>query len=124
MINWDRVIELRDEIGAEDFGEVVELFLEEVEQVIDKLRDHPDLGTLGEDLHFLKGSALNLGFRSFSILCQGGETAAAAGTADTVDVAAILANYSASKQEFQSLLDAKTKSCGALEQPQNLQSSA
>jgi hypothetical protein len=30
MIDWDRVQELRDEIGAEAFGEVVELFLEEV----------------------------------------------------------------------------------------------
>lgn len=42
MINWKRVNELRDEIGPEDFAEVVELFLEEVEQVIDKLREAPD----------------------------------------------------------------------------------
>ena len=30
MIDWPRVKELKDEIGAEDFGEVVDLFLEEV----------------------------------------------------------------------------------------------
>ena len=29
MIDWARVSELRDEVGAEDFDEVVELFLEE-----------------------------------------------------------------------------------------------
>ena len=104
MINWKRVNELRDEIGPEDFAEVVELFLEEVEQVIDKLREAPDFEKLGEDLHFLKGSALNLGFRSFSILCQTGETASSEGTADSVDIGAILASYEASKIEFQAKL--------------------
>lgn len=101
MINWDRVTELRDEIGAVDFAEVVELFLEEVEQMIEKLRETPNLDTLGEDLHFLKGSALNLGFREFSIRCQTGETAASEGQAETVDVPAVLASYEASKQVFQ-----------------------
>ena len=104
MINWKRVNELRDEIGPEDFAEVVELFLEEVEQVIDKLREAPDFEKLGEDLHFLKGSALNLGFRNFSILCQTGETASSEGTADSVDIGAILASYDESKIEFQAKL--------------------
>ncbi len=104
MINWKRVNELRDEIGPEDFAEVVELFLEEVEKVIEKLREAPDFGTLGEDLHFLKGSALNLGFRSFSILCQTGETASGEGTADSVDIATVLASYEESKIEFQAKL--------------------
>ena len=58
MIDWDRLKELRDEVGAEDFDEVVELFLDEVEGVMDRLRDSPDVDTLEEDLHFLKGSAL------------------------------------------------------------------
>ena len=101
MINWDRVNELRDEIGEEDFGEVVELFLEEVEQVIDKLRSAPNMNTLGEDLHFLKGSALNLGFRGFSSLCQTGETASSEGRAETVDIAKILDCYDTSKIQFQ-----------------------
>ena len=35
MIDWSRVEELRDKIGAEDFDEVVELFLSEVEDRID-----------------------------------------------------------------------------------------
>lgn len=106
MINWDRVEELRDEIGAEDFAEVVELFLEEVEQVIDKLSRAPDMNTLGDDLHFLKGSALNLGFRGFSGLCQTGETAASEGKAEAVDIGEILASYAASKEVFQAGLAA------------------
>ena len=37
MIDWERVSELIDEIGAEDFGEVVELFLDEVDNAIQLL---------------------------------------------------------------------------------------
>ncbi|WP_299349083.1 Hpt domain-containing protein [uncultured Shimia sp.] len=101
MINWERVNELREEIGAEDFAEVVELFLEEVELVIEKLRESPDYATLGEDLHFLKGSALNLGFRNFSGLCQAGETASSEEAAASVDIPEILGSYKTSKQAFQ-----------------------
>lgn len=108
MIEWDRVNELREEIGPEDFAEVVEIFLEEVEQVIEKLRSEPNPQTLGADLHFLKGSALNLGFRIFSGLCQTGETAASEGKADTVDVSKILDCYEASKIAFQDGLSAST----------------
>ena len=43
MIDWARVSELRDEVGAEDFDEVVELFLEEVDEAIAALRDLTDL---------------------------------------------------------------------------------
>ena len=35
MIDWPRVTELREEVGAEDFEEVVEIFLEEVEERIE-----------------------------------------------------------------------------------------
>lgn len=100
MIDWDRVDELREEIGSEDFGEVVDLFLDEVEEVIDRLRDGPKMDDLEADLHFLKGGALNLGFRAFSQLCQAGEAAAAAGKADTVDVDAILDAFAESKDVF------------------------
>ena len=43
MIDWARVSELRDEVGAEDFDEVVELFLEEVDEAIAALCDLTDL---------------------------------------------------------------------------------
>lgn len=111
MINWAKVSELRDEIGAEDFGEVVEIFLEEVDDAIERMRSKIDVGgetsKLECGLHFLKGSALNLGFRQFSTLCQAGETAAAEGHPDTVDLAEILASYDASKAVFVAELDAQ-----------------
>ena len=100
MIDWNRIKELRDEIGAEDFAEVAEMFVSEVDSSIDALRRTPNMGTLAEDLHFLKGSALNLGFAELSSKCQQGETAARGGHPETVDVQSIVAVYDASRQEF------------------------
>ncbi|WP_293573600.1 Hpt domain-containing protein [Phaeobacter sp.] len=99
MIDWPRVKELQDEVGPEDFAEVVEIFLEEVEGVIEKL-NNPDRSALEQDLHFLKGSALNLGFQHFSSLCQHGERMSAQGEANSVNVPEIIASYQASKEEF------------------------
>ncbi|MBO9473217.1 MULTISPECIES: Hpt domain-containing protein [unclassified Shimia] len=106
MIDWERVDELRQEIGAEDFDEVVDLFLDEVEEVIGRLQDGPDMANLEADLHFLKGGALNLGFQTFSQLCQAGEAAAAAGKGETVDLAAILTAFEDSKNIFAQTLAA------------------
>jgi HPt (histidine-containing phosphotransfer) domain-containing protein len=98
LINWGKVSELRDEVGAEDFAEVVELFLEEVEETISQL------GAAGRsvehDLHFLKGSALNLGFADFSELCRAGEAAAAAGQADGINLDDVVSTYGISRDAF------------------------
>ena len=99
MIDWDRVGELRDEIGFDDFREVVELFLEEVDEVVERLMIDPDPTTYEQDLHFLKGSALNLGFREFGALCAAGEQAAAANNGD-IGVAAVIACYRSSRSQF------------------------
>ncbi|WP_433990102.1 hypothetical protein SuNHUV7_13660 (plasmid) [Pseudoseohaeicola sp. NH-UV-7] len=100
MIDWTRLKDLRDEVGAEEFEDIVALFLDEVDDADEKLRSAPDTATLEDDLHFLKGSALTLGFRDLSDLCQTGETEASQGRADTVDVAAILNSYQNSKHVF------------------------
>jgi len=70
MIDWDRVRELRREIGAEAFEEVIDLFLEEVETGLTALRDDMARAERADALHFLKGSALNLGFVAFADLCE------------------------------------------------------
>lgn len=100
MIDWKRVADLRDEIGSEDFEEVLPLFLEEVLGVMDTLRNAPDLSRLEEDLHFLKGAALNLGFEAFTNLCSAGETAAAAGHAGTVNLTEIIDCFEVSRAAF------------------------
>ncbi len=99
MIDWPRVRELKDEVGEDGFEEVIELFLEEVEEVIEKLGTN-DRSQLEQDLHFLKGSALNLGFETFSNLCLEGERMSANGQAADVDVAKIIEAYHSSKATF------------------------
>lgn len=100
MIDWKRLAELRDEVGADDFQEVVTLFLEEVDEVIARLRAAPDPGRFEADLHFLKGGALNLGFQKFSHQCQIGEAQAAGGDPGAVDLQAVLSAYDDSRTMF------------------------
>ncbi len=100
MIDWSRVTTLRDEVGVDEFDEVVELFLEEVDEVVMRLKASPSQDTLGEDLHFLKGSALSLGFRQFSALCQAGETASNTGKPHLIDLEGLIENYSQSRAHF------------------------
>ena len=107
MIDWTKVAELRDEIGEEDFSEVVEIFLEEVDEAIAHLPDNVPLAKVECCLHFLKGSALNLGFRSFSNLCEVGETAARAGRPEDVDLNAVLVSYTESKAVFLAELETR-----------------
>ena len=104
MIDWTRVTDLRDEIGGEDFAEVVTLFLEEADEVVQNLPSRTDAKSIESALHFLKGSALNLGFADLAHLCQEGERQAASGDA-CVDVARVIAAYDASKTAFESGLD-------------------
>lgn len=100
MINWNRVKELRDEIGDDDFAEVAELFLEEVEEVIVRLKSAPKPAQFEQDMHFLKSSSLNLGFDALSKLCSEGEREAAAGNFDAVPLAPVFQTYDASKLAF------------------------
>jgi len=104
MIDWARVNELRDEVGEEDFDEVVELFIDEVQQVIDRLKNGADPNQLEEDLHFLKGSALSLGFSAFSDLCQTGESMAKNGQGSEVDLGEVFKTYEESKSAFENQL--------------------
>ncbi len=105
MIDWQRVMDLKAEVGSEDFEEIVPIFLEEVTEITDRLRSEPNLDHLEEDLHCLKGSAMNLGFTEFSRLCSIGESKAAKGDAGSVDVSAILRSFDASRVAFLSGLD-------------------
>lgn len=104
MIDWARVAELRDEIGAEDFADVVLLFLEETDEVVAKLPGCTEAPALEAALHFLKGSALNLGFHTLAQLCQDGERLATTGST-AIDRAAVAEAYDASKAAFDAGLE-------------------
>ncbi|MCQ0091483.1 Hpt domain-containing protein [Roseovarius sp. M141] len=109
MIDWSRVRELQNEIGAEDFGEVVEIFLEEVESEIADLHAGCDPAQLEYKFHSLRGSALNLGFRAFAEHCQTGETAAAQSQHSQIDVPATRTIYDLSKTEFLTRLNQQSR---------------
>jgi HPt (histidine-containing phosphotransfer) domain-containing protein len=99
MIDWERIRDLRSEIGGDDFMEVAAMFLEEADEAVSRLVNARSAKALEDDLHFLKGAALNLGFSDLSTLCQEGERQAAAGDLG-VDIATVHRIYTASKQQF------------------------
>lgn len=100
MIDWDRIENLLEEVGPEDFREVVAMFLEEVAETITRLGEATDVARLEQDLHFLKGCALNLGFSRLGALSGRGESDAAAGRGAEVDIPAIIACFHESRAAF------------------------
>lgn len=104
MIDWQRVAELREEVGEEDFDEIIDMFLEEVEETLQRMCAAQDTRKLKEDVHFLKGCALNLGFSAFSALCQQGESLSFKNPEKAIDPTAIDECYQISKRFFLSEL--------------------
>jgi HPt (histidine-containing phosphotransfer) domain-containing protein len=94
MINWSKVNELRDDIGADDFEDIIEVFLQEVEEELAALQTKSE-DDLAASMHFLKGSALNLGFEDFADQCRQGER-----DATQIEIPALLSCYEASKKQF------------------------
>jgi len=99
MIDWVRVEELREEAGNDGFAEIVELFLDEVEDTIGRLRARPDPGKFEADLHFLKGCAWNMGFVRFGAICNAGERLARVAMSE-VDLEAVFQGYAESRAAF------------------------
>lgn len=97
MIDWDRIRELRHDVGEDEFGVILRLFLDEFEGVLNRLRGD-DTGRLLADLSFLKDGARTLGFRRFAILCAELERSIAALAPRTFCPEALAHCYAASKQ--------------------------
>jgi histidine phosphotransfer protein HptB len=94
LIDWQRVDDLTNEIGMDAIFEVLTMFLEETDEVMDRLSTTPPTT---EDYHFLKGSALNLGLSDLAALCQLGEQETKADLASDQTLSAVRAVYPASK---------------------------
>ncbi|AUM74802.1 Hpt domain-containing protein [Paracoccus jeotgali] len=99
MIDWKRVQALKEELGADDFLPVVELFLDELEGIVMRLA-HGDAERLECDMHFLHGSAASLGFTAFASLCQQAEMALQRQELGGLDLGALLDCYAATKKQF------------------------
>lgn len=72
MIEWQRLSELREDVGDEEFEDVVSLFLEEIRQTLPDLAQ-ADLEARVSLLHSIKGSARNIGLTSFARVCDAEE---------------------------------------------------
>ena len=97
MIDWTRLHELQEEVGVDDFQEVVALFLEEADEAVERLSPALPADVLENDFHALKGSALNLGFSDLAQICARAEKSAAAGDIGAIEFAAASQTYAASK---------------------------
>ena len=70
MIDWERIEDLRREVGHKDFADVVALFFEEIDSSLTGSLDLTEPDQIRDLLHFIRGSALNLGFFELARLCE------------------------------------------------------
>jgi histidine phosphotransfer protein HptB len=104
MIDWKRIVELREEIGADGFVEVVDMFLDEAEGAVNALVAGLPPGEIAAQLHFLKGSALNLGLSDLAAICLEGERGPASGAAGQFEPAQVAAVFQTSRANLLSWL--------------------
>lgn len=101
MIDWIRVNELKDEIGSDDFSEVIALFLIEVEETLTRMNAAQNDAKQMQDLvHFLKGSALNIGFSELAEACSSAEKNSAGGKI-SIDVSEFRQLYDQSRKRLE-----------------------
>lgn len=102
MIDWAQVKQLEEDVGSEDLADVVTLFLSEVDEAVEALQSLPKDAApeVAAALHFLKGSAFNLGFQEFGDYCATGETQAHGGDTESVSFQTVEQLYADSKTMF------------------------
>jgi len=99
-MNWTRLQELRDEVGADAFGEVLASFLEETDATAARLAQRQPDGGLEDDVHCMKGAALNLGLEELAAACATAETRARAQVAGTAEIDMVLDCYARARTEI------------------------
>jgi len=95
VIDWSRIAELHDEVGADALGDVLELFAQEVAEGLERLQAAPTPKARAAEFHFLKGAALNLGLDTIAETCARGEEKAAQGAATDSECASVVAEFPA-----------------------------
>ena len=98
MIDTQRLQTLRSEIGNEGVSLLAGVFLDEADQILDRLLTQS--GELSAGLHALHGSALNLGLRQLAQLCAKAEKAAQSQGGQRIDLEEISASYAKSRAAF------------------------
>lgn len=103
MIDWDRIAELQAEVGEDGLAEVLELFFEEFEETLEAALASDGAAPL-DALHFLKGSASNIGMGDVAKICLDGEVAIKSGADKEIDFAEIATAFRESRAELQEVL--------------------
>lgn len=97
MIDRKRVAALYEDVGKEEFGPLVAMFLDEIEATILSL-DLTDPAGLSQRLQILKGSARSMGLRALGIKCELWARSAAQGTVEGLDPGVLKACHARSRQ--------------------------
>ncbi len=98
MIDWSRIDEIEQELGADEVPELVAVFLDEVGDAMGPLAQNIQPSEAA--LHFLKGCALTLGFDDLAKLASDGEARKKASGDCCVDTVEICAAYQNEKSEL------------------------
>src|SRR5690606_16806014 len=104
LIDMARLQELMEEIGGEDLSAIADMFLDETDGAITRIIRSESGPELGEDLHFLKGCALNLGLAALAGICHDAERCNACGRTAPLNPVIFLAVYDASKRALRAAL--------------------
>ena len=73
MIDQERLKQLEADFGADDLGDLIEIFLAETWEGLDALEEliaGGDARALRDQFHFLKGCARNVGASTFADRCE------------------------------------------------------
>ncbi|MDJ0640422.1 MAG: Hpt domain-containing protein [Paracoccaceae bacterium] len=99
VLDMSRIAELKEEVGEDDFAEVVALFCEEVEEVLSELDTTPQ-ETIAGKIHFLKGSVQNIGLAEVAKLCLEEEARLKSDPNARPDAARLRTAYQSSKDQL------------------------
>ena len=109
MIDWEQVATLQTAVGRDDFSTIMCVFFKEVEEANAQLTMGVTTDQFRDILHFVKGSALSVGFVELSEQCAQAEGNFAGSQQITSFWKEILTSYEKSKEHF--LLN--TETCSA-----------
>ncbi len=83
MIDHERLAELEADFGSDELRQIIDVFLEEAGETVERLgAEGDDPGVRGDRLHFLKGCARAIGAGRLGDLCDRLERAATFGADD------------------------------------------
>ena len=100
MIDWERVRTLHDDLGEEGFAAVVALYFEETDAAFGRLAAAATAREAEQAFHFLRSSALNMGFADLAEICARAERRAVAGAPTRDEAVAARAAYDPARTAF------------------------